>query len=101
MEKRIEELGGILSNFCDTFGLKVCDDVFFKEVLTCYRGEEAGRGKTEYKKPLIKEIEIDEPATEKQKKFIYGNNIDVDTEILTKKEAFFYFPRVFQPFYFF
>jgi len=84
MEKRIEEIGEILGNFCETFNLKVCDDVFFKEVLTCYRGEEAGKGKTECK---VKEVEVDEPATEKQKKFIYGNNIDVDTETLTKKEA--------------
>lgn len=88
MKNRIQEIGEILWNFCGTFNLKVSDDVFFKEVLTCYRGEEASKGNKQYQKPSVKKVEEkEELATEPQKKYIYNNNLDVNTEGLTKKEA--------------
>jgi len=86
MEKRINEIGEILGGFCEEFNLKVSDDVFFKEVLTCYRGEQAGQNK-----PLVKKIieKPFEPLTKKQLDAIHGYGIKtkIPAEKLSKQEA--------------
>jgi|AntAceMinimDraft_10_1070366.scaffolds.fasta_scaffold44726_3 hypothetical protein len=87
MEQRINEIAESLCNVCNEFSLKVSDDVFFREVLTCYRGEQIGQPK----EPLIKEIKEKpfEKLTKKQLDAIYGYGIKtkVKPELLSKQEA--------------
>lgn len=81
MKQRIKELIKILKEVRSEDDLIVSDEVIFSEALTCYRGEQIS------KKSFNDESNKDAMATKKQLDFIYKNNLNVDTETLTKKEA--------------
>ena len=59
--------------------IKLPYELLFSEACSCYRGEKVGNSKSKSPNKIL--------ATEKQKNFIYKNNMDVNTETLTKKEA--------------
>lgn len=75
----VNELRGVIVDEC----LSVSHDTLFKEAVSCYRGEKAGESKSTPKKTM----NPNEPATQKQIDFIHKNNLDVNTEQITKKEA--------------
>ena len=85
MKERIIEIIKELKEVKETEKLDISDDNLFSESISTYRGEQASLNRPCFRNEIPKSKT--EPATEKQKYFIHKNNIDANTENLSKAEA--------------
>lgn len=90
MKDRINKIISDLDSVCVDNKLNISDECLLVQACSFYRGEKAGE-KFNSKASVTKEVDksIDPKlATEKQKQYIYSNNLDANTQTLTKAEAF-------------